>query len=182
MILQRCRLVRKLALFGAAISVFHTAPSATASTLPMITRGKCGCAHALQYATIAAFGGESSPLQFFQITSPGAHFELTRAEACIAETLSGMPRINIMEDFELIDKELNAGQASTEEGGGQSRTPRPRTPVSTQKRNDIMPPLSVSLEGETACGNYETGSLNRGLMLLNFAADQSRQRHASLRN
>lgn len=78
------------------------------------------CAHALQYATIAALGGESSPLQFFQITSPGAHFELTRAEVCIAETLSGMPRINIMEDFELIDKELNAAQASPEEGGGQS--------------------------------------------------------------
>jgi hypothetical protein len=72
------------------------------------------CDHALQYATIAALGGESSPLKFFQITSPGTHFELTRSEVCIAETLSGMPRINIMEDFELIDKELKTGQESAD--------------------------------------------------------------------
>lgn len=77
------------------------------------------CDHALQYATIAALGGESSPLQFFQITSPGARFELTRTEVCIAETLSGMPRINIMEDFELIDKELETSQGSTDGSGQQ---------------------------------------------------------------
>lgn len=63
------------------------------------------CDHALQYATIAALGGKSSPLQFFEITSPGSRFELTRTEVSIAETLSGMPRINIMEDFEPINNE-----------------------------------------------------------------------------
>jgi hypothetical protein len=72
------------------------------------------CDPALQYVTIAALGGESSPLQFFKITSPGARFELTRAEVIVAETLASMPRINILEDFELIDEELNSDQGSAD--------------------------------------------------------------------
>jgi hypothetical protein len=65
------------------------------------------CDPALQYAIVAALGGSDSPLEFFQITSPGARFELTRAEVNVQETLAGMPRINVLEDFEAINSEPN---------------------------------------------------------------------------
>jgi hypothetical protein len=64
------------------------------------------CAPALQYATIAALGGKNSLLEFFQIVSPGVHFELTREPIDLTETFVGMPRINLYKDFELLDLNL----------------------------------------------------------------------------
>lgn len=67
------------------------------------------CENTLQYAVIAALGRNDSPLEFFQINQPGARFELTRAPVDVDEILVGMPRINILEMFDVLPPNQEAG-------------------------------------------------------------------------
>jgi hypothetical protein len=61
------------------------------------------CEGALEYVVIAALRRADSDLNFFRIPSPGARFELSREEVNVEEALAGMPRINILDDFEAIE-------------------------------------------------------------------------------
>lgn len=60
------------------------------------------CEPSIQYAIVAALGGTHAPLQFFEIRSPGARFELSREVVDTAEVMAGMPRINIAEEFDVL--------------------------------------------------------------------------------
>jgi hypothetical protein len=61
------------------------------------------CDSALQYAVIAALGGANSKLDFYQIAKPTAQFVLHRDSVNVEETLAGMPRVNIIEDFAVLE-------------------------------------------------------------------------------
>jgi hypothetical protein len=72
------------------------------ATVKAITFGM-KCEGTLQYAVIASLGGRDSPLEFFEISQPGARFELTRSSVNVDEMMAGMPRINIRDEFEILD-------------------------------------------------------------------------------
>jgi hypothetical protein len=74
----------------------------SAAPMKSITFGM-RCEEALKYVVISSLGGRNSVLGFNQIAQPSAQFGLSRDEVNVDECLAGMPRINILQDFPLLE-------------------------------------------------------------------------------